>query len=278
MALAERAPRWVENRPSDGWRAVDTAELWAYRELVWFVAWRDVKSRYKQAALGVLWTVIRPVAGTAALILVFRRLAHVPSDGIPYAVFALAGWTAWSYLSGSVESVTGSILVNGSLVTKVYFPRLVAPLAAVLPGLIDLMIALAALAVLMAAMGVVPPAVVVLLPGCVVLLAVVALSIGLWLATLNVLYRDVGHAVGFALQLWFFATPVAYPASLVHGPARLAYALNPAAGAIEAFRAVLVGGPLRADELVVSLITTGLLLVGGLACFQRLERRFPDVI
>ena len=178
-------------------------------------------------------------------------------------MFALAGWTAWSYLSGSVESVTGSILVNGSLVTKVYFPRLVAPLAAVLPGLIDLVIALAALAVLMAAMGVVPPAVVVLLPGCVVLLAVVALSIGLWLATLNVLYRDVGHAVGFALQLWFFATPVAYPASLVHGPARLAYALNPAAGAIEAFRAVLVGGPLRADELVVSLITTGLLLVGG---------------
>jgi lipopolysaccharide transport system permease protein len=268
----------VENRPSRGWRSVDIGELWGSRELIWFVAWRDVKSRYKQAALGVVWAVVQPLAGTAALILVFRRLAGVPSDGIPYAVFALAGYAVWTYVSATVGAVTHSVLANSALVTKVYFPRLVAPLSAVLPGLLDLAISLVLLGVMMVVTGTAPPAAVVLLPACVLFAALVSLAVGLWLATANVLYRDVGHAVGFLVQLWFFATPVAYPATLLGARWRLLYAINPAVGTINAFRAAVLGGPLRADQLAVSLAAALLLLAGGLFCFQRLERRFADVI
>lgn len=280
--MVERAEpglaRWVENRPSRGWRAVDLRELWSYRELVGFLALRDVRARYKQAVLGTVWTVVQPLAGMTALWLVFRRLIDVPSDGLPYHLFALLGYALWTYVSGAVSSLSGSLLSDAALVTKVYFPRLVVPLAAALPGLVHLAVGLAVLGVLMAADATAPPPAIVLLPIVVLFAVVVAVGAGLWLATLNVLYRDVGHGVGLLVQLWFFATPVAYPSSLVPGAWRHAYALNPVTGVIDAGRAVVLGGPLRASDLAISVAAAVVLLAGGVACFQRLERRFADVI
>ncbi len=270
--------RWVESRPSHGWRALDLREVWAYRELVGFLALRDIRSRYKQAVLGTAWTVVQPLAGMAALAVVFRRLIDVPSDGIPYQLFAMLGFALWTYVAGTIGALTGSMLGDSSLVTKVYFPRVVVPLAAVLPGLVDLAVALAVLAVLMGAAGFVPPAAVLLLPLLVVFCVVVALGTGLWLATLNVLYRDVGHGVGFLLQLWFFASPVAYPSSLVPAGWQPVYAINPVSGLIDAGRAMALGGPLDSTHLAISIGAALLLLGSGVACFQRLERRFADVI
>lgn len=270
--------RWVESRASRGWRALDLRELWDYRELVGFLALRDIRSRHKQAVLGAAWTVVQPLAGMAALVIVFRRLIDVPSDGIPYQLFALLGFALWTYVAGTVAAVTGSMLGDAALITKVRFPRVVIPLAAVLPGLVNLAVALAVLAVLMAVAGLAPPAAVVLLPLLVLFAVIVVLGTGLWLATFNVLYRDVGHGVGFLLQLWFFASPVAYPSSLVPAGWRHVYALNPVSGLIDGARAMVLGGPLRSVDLLISMGSALLLLGGGVACFQRLERRFADVI
>lgn len=270
--------RWVENRPTSGWRNLDLRELQGYRELVWFLALRDVRSRHKQAVLGAAWMLLHPLAATVALVVVFDRFVGAPSDGIPYHLFALSGYTIWSYVAGTTGSVTGSLLGDPSLVTKVYFPRLVIPLAAILPGLVDLGAGLGVLAVLMVVAGHAPPAAVLLLPLVVVLAMVIALSVGLWLSTLNVLYRDVGHGVGFLLQLWFFASPVAYPSSVVSDTWRPVYDLNPVAGLIDAARAVLLGGPLRVSGLVLSCTSAVALLAGGLLWFRRLEHRFADVI
>lgn len=270
--------RWVESRASRGWRSIDLRELWAHRELVGFLALRDIKSRHKQALLGAAWIIVQPLAGMAALAVVFRRLIDVPSDGIPYQLFALLGFALWTYVAGTVAAVTGSMLGNAALITKVWFPRAVIPLAAVLPGLVDLGVALAVLAVLMVAAGFAPPVAVLLLPLLVAFAVVVALGTGLWLATFNVLYRDVGHGVGFLLQLWFFASPVAYPSTLVPSEWRPVYAMNPVSGLIDAARAMVLGGPLRGVDLAISVGAALLLLGGGAACFQRLERRFADVI
>lgn len=278
MTAGIDAAEWVENRPSRGWRAVDLRELWAYRELVGFLAWRDVKARYKQAVLGVAWSVIQPVVGTVVLVLVYSRLIGVPSDGISYPLFALLGFATWGYVSGTVGSLTHSLLSNSELVTKVYFPRMAVPVAALVPGLVDLVVALVVLAGLMAIEGVGPPVAVLLLPLTVLFAMVVCLGIGLWLATLNVLYRDVGHAVGFGIQLWFFASPVAYPSSLVPDAWGHVYALNPVTGLIDAARASVLGGPLSPIDLGISVAAASAILAGGVVYFQRLERRFADVI
>lgn len=279
MEVGGRRPApWVENRPSRGWRGPDLAALVEHRDLVGFLALRDVRARYKQAVLGVAWTVLQPLAATLALVLVFRRFVDVPSDGLPYHLFALAGFAFWTYVSGTIGAVTGSLLGNPSLVTKVHFPRLVIPLAAVLPGLVDLGIATAVLAVLMAVAGHAPPLAIAALPLVVLLAVVVAVGVGLWLCTANVLYRDVGHGLPFLVQLWFFLSPVAYPSSSVAEGWRLVYALNPVAGLVDLARAVLLGAPLDGGALAVSCGSALLLLAGGLACFQRLERRFADVI
>ncbi len=278
MAGGLGATPWVENRPSRGWRGLDLGELRDHRDLVGFLALRDVRSRYKQAVLGVGWAVLQPLVATVALVVVFRRLIDVPSDGVPYHLFALAGFTMWTYVSGTIGAVTGSLLGDPALVTKVYFPRIVVPVAAVLPGLVDLAIGTAVLGALMGVAGHAPPVAIVALPLVVLGAVVVALGAGLWLCTFNVLYRDVGHGLPFLVQLWFFASPVAYPSSLVSESWRLVYALNPVVGLIDAARAVLLGGPLDGGIVAVSSLSALLLLVGGVLCFQRLERRFADVI
>ncbi|MDQ4142422.1 MAG: ABC transporter permease [Actinomycetota bacterium] len=270
--------QWTENRPTHGRRALRLGELWTYRELVAFLALRDVKVRYKQAVFGGAWAVLQPLAGAAIFAAVFGRLARVPSDGIPYLVFAFASFSLWTYVSTAVNAARGSLVKNSALVTKVYFPRLAAPLASVLPGLIDLLVALAVLAMMMVWAGLTAGIAIIAAPVFLAGAVCVAFGTGTLLAALTVQYRDVEQVFGFLIQLWFFATPVVYPSSLVTGQWRWVYHLNPMVGVMEGWRWSLLGGPLRAPELLLTLIVTALLLVVGLQVFQRTERKFADVI
>ena len=274
----EASGRWTENRPTRGLRAVRLGELWAYRELAFFLALRDVKARYKQAAFGLAWAVIQPLAGVALFTFVFRDLASIDSDGLPYPVFALVGFLAWTYFASTLTSAVASLVANSALVTKVYFPRLAAPVSSLLPGLINLLPGLVVLAILMAHYGVAPDAALLVLPACLVWLMAAALGVGLLLSTLNVRYRDVGSVVATLLQLWLFASPVAYPTSLVPEAWQWVYALNPMAGVIDSLRWAIVDGPAPGPEVLVSLATTLVLLAAGLVYFASSERRFADVI
>ena len=269
---------WVENRPSRGFRGPGLQELWRYRELGGFLALRDLKVRYKQAVFGAAWAVFQPLAGALVFTLVFRRLAKVPSDGIPYPLFAFVGLSVWSYHASSVTRATQSLVGNAPLVTKVYFPRLLVPLAAVLPGLVDLALSLLTLGVLLVIYETAPTGAVLTLPIWVLALVVTSFSVGLWLSALNVQYRDVNHAIMLFVQLWLFVSPVAYPSSMVQGGWRLLYALNPMAGVIDGFRWALIRGPRPGPAVLVSMAVTLLLLVSGVLYFQRTERRFADVI
>jgi lipopolysaccharide transport system permease protein len=270
---------WIENRPSKRRLPLpDIAELLRFRELAFTLALRDLQVRYKQTFFGVLWAVVQPVAGAAVFTIVFGRLADVPSEGIPYAVFALSGLIAWTYLSTGLTRACSELVENEAFVTKIYFPRLLVPLAAVVPGLVDMFFALVVLAVLMAVVGVPPTAAVVLLPVWIVVLIGLAFGVGSLFAAVNVAYRDVGHVLPFVIQLWLFASPVAYPASLAQGDLAGFYYLNPLAGLLDAFRWSAVGGPPPGGEALLSL-ASGLILVGaGIVYFTRIERRFADVI
>jgi lipopolysaccharide transport system permease protein len=272
------AERWVENRAPAGWHKVDVRELWAYRELIAFLAVRDVKVRYKQAALGMLWAVLQPLAGALVFTVVFDRIANLPSDGIPYPVFAFVGVTVWTYFSSSVQNAMSSLVGNVGLVTKVYFPRMAAPIAAVLPGLLDMGISLGILVVLMVVYGVTPGLALLALPLCVVVLVALTFGVGLILATLNVRYRDVKGVSSLLLQLWLFASPVAYSSSVVKGRWGPFYDLNPMAGLIDAFRWSLLGTPAPSVGSLASLVVLVIVLIVGLAVFAHEERRFADII
>ena len=275
---APQTTNWIENRPSRGLRWPDLGELWQYRELAGFLALRDLKVRYKQALLGAAWAVVQPLAGVLVFTLVFRRLADVPSDGIPYPIFALVGLMVWTYVSSSITRATHSLVSNSPLVTKVYFPRLLAPFASVLPGLVDLLFSLIILAVLMPVYGVGPTAAIVTAPLWLLAAIAVVVGTGLLLGTLNVRYRDVGHVIALLVQLWLFVSPVAYPSTLVPEAWRGVYFINPIAGVVEGFRWALVGAPWPGSGVWVSLTTTVVVLVMGVIYFERAERRFADVI
>ena len=270
--------RWVENRAPTGWHKVDLRELWAYRELIAFLAIRDVKVRYKQAVLGMLWAVLQPLAGALVFTLVFDRIAKLPSDGIPYPVFAFVGVTVWTYFTSSVQTAMSSLVGNVGLVTKVYFPRMAAPIAAVVPGLLDMGISLLILIVLMVVYGVAPGPALLALPLCIVLLVALAFGVGLILATLNVRYRDVKGVSSLLLQLWLFASPVAYASSVIQDRWPVLYALNPMAGIIDAFRWALLDTPAPDPSALVGLVVLAVVLVVGIAVFAREERRFADII
>jgi ABC-type polysaccharide/polyol phosphate export permease len=279
MSSLSNRGEWIENRPTRGIRWPDLRELWQYRELAWFLALRDLKVRYKQAVFGASWAVLQPLAGVVVFTVVFRGFAHVSTGAIPYPVFALAGLTAWSYISTSVTKATQSLVTNSALVTKVYFPRLLAPLAAIFPGLVDFLISLALLAVLLPIYHVHPTWAVVTLPLWIVAMVAAVLGISLWLGTLNVTYRDVNQAVTLLIQLWMFVSPVAYPSSKVPpGAWRALYFANPMAGVIEGFRWAVAGSPWPGRELFISLAATLFLLLTGAVYFQHVERRFADVI
>jgi lipopolysaccharide transport system permease protein len=254
-------------------------DVWAYRELLYFLVWRDVKVRYKQTALGAAWAVLQPVLTMAVFSVFFGRLAKMPSDGIPYPVFAFAALLPWQLFAFALTESASSLVSSQSLITKVYFPRLVIPIASVLAGLVDFAIAFIVLLALMWGYGITPTAAVVFLPVFVLFAIVTALAVGLWLSALNVRYRDVRYTIPFLTQFWMFATPVAYPASLVPERWRALLGLNPMAGVVEGFRWALLGseahpGPL----LLVSVVAVVALLAGGLVYFRRTEATFADVV
>jgi lipopolysaccharide transport system permease protein len=269
----------IRIRASHGWRAIDLRELWRYRELVYFLAWRDVKVRYKQTALGVAWAILQPLAGMLIFSIFLGNLVHVPSDGLPYPLFAYAGLLPWMFFANAVVGASSSLVGNTNLVTKVYFPRLVIPIAAVLAGLVDLGIGLLLLVLLLLIFGAAPTLGLLLVPLFITLAVLTALAVGIWLSALDVQYRDVRYAIPFLVQVWLFATPVVYPASVVPEQYRALYGLNPMAGVIEGFRWALLGGtPFPGPLLVVSVLVSGLVLVSGQLYFRRMERTFADVI
>jgi ABC-type polysaccharide/polyol phosphate export permease len=278
--LTASAPQqdWIENRPSKGFRPLHARILWAYRELAIFLALRDIKVRYKQAAFGAGWAVLQPLAGAAVFTFVFQRLAGMPSDGLPYPLFAYVGVSLWTYFSGAVTKATQTLVQNAPLVSKVYFPRLIAPAAAVLPGMLDLLVALSLLVVLIPVYGAFGGWAALTTPLWLAQLLVAALGAGLWLGALNVSYRDVNHGVTLLVQLWLFVSPVAYPSSQIAERWRLLYFVNPVAGPIEGSRWALLGGPWPGAGVYVSLASMAIILVGGVLYFLRMERRFADVI
>jgi lipopolysaccharide transport system permease protein len=264
--------------PSRSWLALDLASLWAYRELLYFLTWRDVKVRYKQTALGVAWAVLQPLFTMLIFSLFFGRLAGIPSDGAPYPLFAFAGLLPWVFFSNAVSNSGNSLVGSANLITKVYFPRLLVPGAAVGAGLVDLLLGFALLALLMVYYGAMPSSGIVLLPVLVVLLALLALGVGLLASALNVKYRDIRYALPFIIQLWMFVSPVIYPASFVPAQWRWVLWLNPLAGIIEGFRAALFGAPVSWGMLGAAALLTLALLVFAAFIFRRMEKSFADVV
>jgi lipopolysaccharide transport system permease protein len=257
---------------------VDFSHLWDFRELAIALARRDVKLRYRQTLLGIAWAVIQPLLAAVIFAVILGRVIHVPSQGLPYVVFVYAGLVIWTYVSTTVDSTARSLVDKSELVRKIYFPRLLAPLAATLPGLIDLCISLVVLVVFMAITGVAPGLAVLLVPVWIVAAVVVAFAIGMSLAALNVEYRDVRYALGFLIQIWLFASPVVYPSSLIEGWERTLYALNPIVGVLDGFRWSATGAPPPPLEDLLAVVSTLVIFIGGLVYFRRAERRFADVI
>ena len=269
----------VAIRPARGWSNLELGEVWQYRELLLFLIWRDIKVRYKQTALGAAWAILQPVFSMVVFSLFFGRLAKVPSDGIPYPVFAYCALLPWQLFAYALTESSNSVVANERLITKVYFPRLVIPVAGVLAGLVDFAIAFSVLIILLLSYGIHPTWTVATLPLFVLLAILTALAVGLWLSALNVQYRDVRYTVGFLTQLWLFLSPVAYPSSLVPERWRPLYGLNPMAGVVEGFRWALLGKtPAPGAMLAVSVLVVILLLAGGLFYFRRMENSFADVI
>ena len=271
--------RVIEIEPSRGWAALDLQGVWEYRELVWFLIWRDIKVRYKQASLGIAWAVIQPVMTMLVFTLIFGRLAQLPSDGLPYPVFTFTALLPWQLFSGALTGSANSVVNSASLVSKVYFPRLVIPIASVMATLVDFSISFGVLLGLMAWYGISLRLAVVVLPLLVMLALTIALAVGLWAAALNVRYRDVRHVMPFVVQFWLLASPVAYSTSLITSPIwRAVYSLNPMVGVIEGFRWAVLGSTPPSVLVVPSVLVTGVLLVGGLFFFRRTEASFADVI
>jgi lipopolysaccharide transport system permease protein len=270
---------WAENAAPAGWfPKLPAREIWGYRELAIVLARRDLKVRYTQTALGIAWVVIQPLAAGVIFTVIFGRLADVPSDGLPYAVFVYSGLVLWGYFSGALDSVAQSLVQNRDLVTKTYFPALVAPVALALPGLVDLCVSLLVVGAVMAAYGVAPGPAIVLTPIWIAWCYLAVLAAGLFLSALNVRYRDVRHTMTFLIQIWLFASPVVYASSLVEGAWAYLYAMNPMVGVLDGFRWSLVDGPPPGPETFVSLAVTAFGLAGGLLYFLRAERRFADLI
>ncbi len=265
--------------PSKGWVPLNLKDLWEYRELLYFLVWRDIQVRYKQTVLGAAWAVLQPVLTMIVFSVFFGQLAGMPSDGIAYPVFAFAGLLPWQLFAFALAGSGNSLVANQQLLTKVYFPRLLIPLAAVLAGLVDFAIAFVVLVALMFYYGIVPTFAVLTLPLFMLFVLATALGVGLWLSALNVEYRDVRYVLPFLTQLWFFSTPIAYSSRLVPASWRWLYGLNPMAGVVEGFRWALLGKGEGIEPMVmISVLAVVVLLIGGLVYFRRMEKTFADVV
>jgi lipopolysaccharide transport system permease protein len=260
-----------------GW-PLDLREVWAYRELLYFLSWRDIKVRYKQTLIGAAWAILQPFLTMVVFTVIFGNLLGVPSGGIPYPVFTYSALVPWTFFSTAITRSSNSLVYDASLISRVYFPRLIVPLAATLAPAVDFAFAFLILIGMMFFYGIVPTAAVVSLPAFALLALVTAFGVGLWLSALNVRYRDIGYATPFLLQFWLFITPVAYPSSVIPETWRALYGLNPMAGVVEGFRWALLGGEVPVDVLPASMIGAAALLVTGLVYFGRMEAHFADVV
>lgn len=276
--MDEQAPITIIE-PSRGWISLKLGDLWEYRELLYFLVWRDIKVRYKQTALGAAWAVIQPFFTMVVFSLFFGRLAKVPSDGIPYPIFAYSALVPWTFFAQGLNQSSNSLVGSANLITKVYFPRLVIPISSVLSGFVDFIIAFTVLIGMMLYYGLLPTRAVVFLPGLILLALITALGVGLWLSALNVRYRDVRYTIPFLTQFWLFATPIAYPSSLLSEPWRTIYGLNPMVGVVEGFRWALLGADTAPGPIVaVSAAVAVVLLFGGGFYFKRMEKTFADIV
>lgn len=269
----------IRIQPAKGWMPLKLDELWEYRELFFFLTWRDIKVRYKQTLLGASWAIIQPFFTMLVFSLFFGKLAKMPSDGIPYPIFAYAALVPWTFFSNALTQSSNSLVQGSNLLKKVYFPRLALPISTVLGGIVDFCLAFSVLLLMMLYYGIAPTWNVVFLPFLLLLAFMTSLGTGLWFAAMNVRYRDVRYAVPFITQFWMFATPIAYSSSLLEEPWRTVYGINPMVGVVEGFRWALVGtdtapGPIIAVSTLVALA----ILVSGAFYFRRMEKTFADVV
>jgi lipopolysaccharide transport system permease protein len=265
--------------PSRGWVSLNLGELWTYRELLYFLAWREIKVRYKQTALGAAWAIIQPFFTMLIFSLFFGRLAGIPSEGVPYPIFSLTGLVPWTFFANGLTQSSNSLVGSSNLINKVYFPRLAIPVSVILSGLVDFALAFAVLLAMMLYYGIAPGWGLLWLPAFLLLALATSLGVGLWFSALNVEYRDIRYVVPFLTQFWMFATPIAYPSSLLREPWRTVYALNPMVGVVEGFRWALLGvktapGPMIGASALAALV----ILAGGAYYFRRMERTFADVV
>lgn len=257
---------------------VNLKDLWAYRELLYFLIWRDVKIRYKQTLLGAIWAIIQPLLTMVIFFLIFSKVAKIDSDGIPYPAFAYAALLPWTFFANAISTSGNSVVNSAHLITKVYFPRLIVPIASVCAGLVDLAIAFPMLLVLMLYYQTAVTLNLLLLPFLVFLTTLLAIAVGLWLSSLNVKYRDVKFAIPFLVQIWMYVSPIAYPSSVVPAKWRVLYSLNPFVGIVDGYRSALFGRPFDWTTMTISLVITLLVLVAALFQFRKMESSFADII
>ena len=272
-------PLRTRRQPSKGWAWPKFRELWEYRELLFFFVWRDIKVRYKQTVLGALWAIIQPFFTMVVFSLFFGRLAKVPSDGLPYPIFSYAALVPWTFFATALTQASDSLVLSANMVKKIYFPRLTLPIATVLAGIVDFVLAFAVLMGMIFFYGLTPTINILWLPLFLLLALITSLGVSLWLSAMNVQFRDVHYTIPFLTQAWLFATPIAYPSSLLSEPWRTLYGLNPMAGVVEGFRWALLGtdtapGPMT----IVSAVVAVALFVGGAFYFRRMEQHFADVL
>jgi len=265
-------------KPTKGWRVLNLNELWKYRELFYFLAWRDIKVRYKQTVLGILWAVINPVMQMIVWTFLFGKIAKLPSEGLPYALIALSGTLGWSYFSAIVNGAGNSMIGNTNLITKIYFPRLIIPLSVVLRALLDFGIAFLVFIGMMFYFKITPTFNMFFLPLFALLATITAVGVGVWSAAVSVKYRDVGKILPYFVQLSFFITPVAYLNAAIPKDYQWIYYLNPMAGVIEGFRWALLGTTISWERLTIQIIMAIIVFISGLFYFKWLERTFADVI
>jgi lipopolysaccharide transport system permease protein len=266
-------------QPSKGWISLPLREFWEYQELLYFLIWRDVKVRYKQTLLGAMWAILQPLLTMLIFSLFFGRLAKVPSDNVPYPLFSFAGLVAWTFFANGLTQASNSLVGSADLIKRVFFPRLVIPVSSVLSGFVDFLLAFMLLLGMMMYYRIAPTSNVVWLPAFSLLAFVTSLGVGLWLSALNVQYRDIRHTVPFLVQIWLFATPIAYPSSMLPEPWRTVFGINPMVGVIEGFRWALLGTDTGPGLLV--LVSSGIaltLMISGAFYFRRMERTFADVV
>lgn len=276
----EEALPHLRIEPSKGWVSLKLGELWEYRELLYFLTWRDIKVRYKQTVLGASWAILQPFMMMVVFSLFFGRLAKMPSDGIPYPIFSYTALVPWTFFASGLSMSSNSLVGSASLIKKVYFPRLVVPISSVISGVVDFVLAFGVLLLMMLFFGIVPTVNIVWLPFFLLLAFITALGVGMWLSAMNVQFRDVRYTIPFLTQFWMFATPIVYPSSLIENELlRTLYGINPMAGVVEGFRWALLGSETAPGPIIiVSSMAALFLLITGMFYFRRMEKTFADVV